>query len=188
MYSLSKDIMQKKYTSQIQKILFMHATDQEARLSLYKDGKKPTRDDFLEIEKLDIKHTSEMKKIVENIGWPTISKVGRVTSNAAWLLVQHADKDIEFQKKCLSLMKNNKNDIELAHIAYLEDRILVKETGEQLYGTQLKGEKPFPIVNEKEVDRRREEFGMNSLKSYIQSLQDSISKNKKGVTVIENYI
>ncbi|PCI18997.1 hypothetical protein COB64_04490 [Candidatus Wolfebacteria bacterium] len=54
---------------------------------------------------VDKKNTQRMKEIIDEYGWPTKSMVGWHAANKAWLLVQHADHDVEFQKKCLKLMK-----------------------------------------------------------------------------------
>lgn len=53
---------------------------------------------------LDKNHTERLKEVVVKIGWPTASKVGSEAASAAWLLVQHADHDPEFQEYCLGLM------------------------------------------------------------------------------------
>ena len=50
---------------------------------------------------IDVEHTQRMKEMVEQIGWPTRSKVGGHASEMAWLLVQHADHDRAFQQRCL---------------------------------------------------------------------------------------
>jgi hypothetical protein len=42
---------------------------------------------------IDVANTQRMKEIVEQMGWPTRSKVGARASEMAWLLVQHADLD-----------------------------------------------------------------------------------------------
>ena len=46
---------------------------------------------------IDVANTQRMKEIVEQMGWPTRSKVGGHASEMAWLLVQHADHDRAFQ-------------------------------------------------------------------------------------------
>lgn len=43
-----------------------------------------------------------MKKIVKKHGWPGISLVGKKASVGAWLLAQHADRDLRFQKNVLN--------------------------------------------------------------------------------------
>ena len=58
-------------------------------------------------ESVDVANTERMKEIIEEIGWPTASKVGAEAANKAWLLVQHADHDPEFQERCLELMSES---------------------------------------------------------------------------------
>jgi hypothetical protein len=130
---------------------------------------------------IDEKNTSRMKQIVADIGWPTVSKVGTTASNMAWLLVQHADHDREFQRDCLALMKTQPaEDVDVKNIAYLEDRVRVGEGHMQLYGTQfhtVQGElEPFPIEDQEHVDQRRAEISLNTLAEYaahIRSLYGS---------------
>jgi len=97
--------------------------------------------------------------------------VGVEASNDAWLVAQHADHDLAFQKECLALLKNiPREDISLNNIAYLEDRILVTEHKPQLYGTQFQGRgselKPQPIEDEAHVDERRKAMGLGTLEEY----------------------
>jgi len=83
-------------------------------------------------------HLETLKKVVERMGWPTISKVGQEASRSAWLLAQHADFDVEFQEKCLQLMLDAEpNNVNLENIAFLTDRIAVNKREKQTYGTQL---------------------------------------------------
>jgi len=87
---------------------------------------------------VDIENTNYLKKLIKKIGWPTTSAVGRVASQAAWLLVQHADHDPKFQDNCLKLMKKlPRDEVSLINIAYLEDRVRVANNKPQLYGTQF---------------------------------------------------
>jgi len=164
----------------------MQALDQEARLSLFEKNRKPKRKDFEPIEKMDRLHTKKLKTIIKNIGWPTIPKVGKMASLSAWLLAQHADHDIKFQKHCLKLMNSSKKNIEKFEIAYLEDRILTKETGEQLYGTQIKGNELFPIKDRVNLRKRREEFELAPLSDYLKLFKNKAGK-KRGVSIIEKY-
>lgn len=127
---------------------------------------------------LDAKHTLRLKQIIEEIGgWPTISKVGRQASHIAWLLVQHADHDLVFQRTCLALLKAlPEGEVTRQDMAYLEDRVLVSESRPQLYGTQFHrneaGElEPFPIENEEQIDVRRSEVGLGTFAEYRARLQ-----------------
>jgi len=116
-----------------------------------------------------------MKKIVRELGWPTIQKVGKKASYNAWLLVQHADQNLKFQEKCLSLMikeqENNFKSINKKNIAYLIDRILVHKNKKQIYGTQFYRDKkgkliPRPIKNKNELENLRKSVGLEPFSEY----------------------
>ncbi len=168
-----------KYPNYSKEIIQMARVDQSHRLKMQTHrNSKQWRE---ELDRIDKTNTVRMKNIVEQIGWPTISLVGKKASHAGWLLVQHSDDDVEFQKTCLRLMKINYADISMANIAYLTDRILVSEDKKQLYGTQYKRSKtkpdvwePFPISNVANVDVRRKKMGLQTLQENI----DEINQNK----------
>jgi hypothetical protein len=158
---------EQKITRIAEEIKKMCAADQDLRERNLDSG-----DEYWD-EDIDVKNTQRMKEIVQQIGWPTISKVGSEVSSDAWLLVQHADHDVEFQVYCLELMKESQDgDVEKHEIAYLEDRIRVNQGRGQLYGTQFKQENqrhiPLLIEDEVNVDLRRAEMGMGPLSEQIE--------------------
>lgn len=119
---------------------------------------------------IDRKNTNEIKKIISEFGWPGKSLVGKRVARAAWLLVQHADHNLNFQKKCLRLLKKavDENEAEKKHLAYLTDRVLIHQNKKQLFGTQFRGNKDgkftsFPIKDAEKIDLRRKEMGLESL-------------------------
>ena len=131
-----------------------------------------------ELKSIDSKHTSEMKRIVAKRGWPGKSLVGKRGAQQAWLLVQHADHDLRFQKNCLALLKNavSSGEATKQQLAYLTDRVLVHESKKQLYGTQFKGARqgkpaPFPTQNISQLDQRRKEMGLESFSDYIKKMK-----------------
>lgn len=126
-------------------------------------------------KKIDKKNTLEMREIIKKYGWPIINLVGKKASKNAWLLVQHADHDVKFQKKCLKLMediyKRNSNFINKTNIAYLRDRILVNEGKKQLFGTQFYTNKKGifgvrPIKDIKNLDKKRKKYGLPPFSEY----------------------
>jgi hypothetical protein len=128
-------------------------------------------------DSVDAGNTARMKEIVVKIGWPTVSKVGKESSRGAWLLAQHADKDVEFQRYCLTLMKESPpREVRPMDIAYLVDRVRVNSGQPQLYGTQVMEENnifvPKPIEDDGGVDQRRKEVGLESLKDYINDISE----------------
>ena len=124
-------------------------------------------------------NTERMKEIIEEIGWPSISKLSPEGASNAWLLVQHADHDLEFQKKCLQLMKAEpEGEVAKRDIAYLEDRIATSEGRPQIYGTQFHknsdGElEPLPISDPENVDQRCKEMGLETLGENQKRIQES---------------
>tara|TARA_Y100000310_G_scaffold50147_1_gene46249 strand:- start:84 stop:614 length:531 start_codon:yes stop_codon:yes gene_type:complete len=119
----------------------------------------------------------KLEEIIDRIGWPTKSKVGAEAAHDAWLLVQHADQDPAFQRRCLKLMSDEKEgEIEKEDIAYLDDRIRVGEGQPQLYGTQWrvdedKGYIPEDIQDPDNLDKRRAEMGMEAFSEWSEAMQ-----------------
>ena len=161
--------------------------EQAARFRLIEASageKKATPADFDEVKALDKENREWLKGVVEKHGWPGKSLVGQDGAHSAWLLVQHADPDLPFQKKCLELLKAavKAGEAEGADLAYLTDRVLSNEGKKQLYGTQLikKDDKmvPKPIEDEDKVDERRKEVGLQPLAEYLKSAAE-VYKLKK---------
>jgi len=136
-----------------------------------------------EWRKIDGDNTAFMKTVIEEHGWPGKSMVGHEGSLAAYLLVQHADADVEFQKRCLELLTKavEQKEALAEHMAYLTDRVLVWEGKPQRYGTQfsdtrflgLFGElKLQPIEDEANVDARRKEVGLPPLAEYVKQMRE----------------
>ena len=121
---------------------------------------------------IDRQNTARMKEIIAQHGWPTVLGVGQDGARSAWLLVQHADHDVAFQKMCLSLMKavEGKNQVRPADVAYLTDRVRVNQGEPQVYGTQfhvIEGRRqPRPIREPDTVDERRAAMGLSTLEEY----------------------
>lgn len=129
-------------------------------------------------ESADKDNTEFMKYVVDKYGWPRISDVGQEVADGAWLLVQHADHDLEFQKKCLNLMqKLTKNEVNYQNIAYLTDRILVAEGKDQLYGTQFYNNRnklvPRKIKDRTNLNKRRKAMGLSTFEEYEKIMEET---------------
>jgi hypothetical protein len=126
---------------------------------------------------IDRCNTARMKQIVDRYGWPGVGLVGKDGQQAAWLLVQHADLDLAFQKRCLLLITEavNGGQAPAEHMAYLTDRVRVAEKQKQVYGTQfhrVSGRmEPYPIEDDAGVDSRRRSVGLPTLAEYRETLQ-----------------
>lgn len=165
---MEKEINYQNITEDINR---MAAVDQDMRSKAEKDK---SWDD-----KIDLENTKRVKEIVDRIGWPSISKVGKETSHNAWLLVQHADKDIDFQKYCISLMEAlSGEEVDKRDIAYLRDRIRKNQNLPQIYGTQFIQNRdsgryePAPIENIEEVEERRKQMGLDTLEENTRRINE----------------
>lgn len=167
-----------------QEILKMVEKDQEIRTEII-EAPSPNEAALRRMTKIDRKNTARMKEIIAKHGWPGKSLVGEDGAEAAWLLVQHADKDREFQKRCLKLLERavKAREASAGELAYLTDRVLVGENKKQIYGTQFRtvdGKlEPYPIEDEKNVDKRRKEIGLSPLAEYRKKVEEAYKPKSK---------
>ena len=174
------------------------ATDQELRAELLRrrDEEQKLRFQVVEAQKkgpipkdlekqltdVDLANREWLKQVIVNSGWPSWARAGFDGSDAAWLLVQHADADLAFQKQALRLLEEavKRKDARPIHFAYLTDRVLAGEGKKQVYGTQfmLKDGRlePRPTEDEANVDRRRSEVGLPPLAEYRKQLEKLYGK------------
>lgn len=126
------------------------------------------------INELDYKNLSEAKEILKTYGWPKISQIGKDGAHNFWLIVQHADQDILFQKAALKEMEKLKGtkELEIENYAFLYDRVQCNLNYKQFFGTQVNwtqnGEASGfrSIIKENETDKRRTALGLLPLKIY----------------------
>ena len=102
------------------------------------------------------------------------------------LLVQHADHDVLFQKKCLNLMNSQPvTEVRLQELAYLEDRVRTNEGRPQLYGTQFFTDRATnkfgsrPINNLDELDARRMAVGLEPFIEYERRMLETYKNRMK---------
>lgn len=132
----------------------------------------------------DSVHTNITNKIVDlfnQYGFLGYNKVGKEGSKHFWLLVQHSDKNPEFQKKVLKAMNKEvkKENANPGDYAYLYDRVKVNAGEKQKYGTQLSynsAGKPFPkigLMDSINVDIFRKAYNLEPLKDYYEFIINS---------------
>ncbi|MBP6929696.1 MAG: hypothetical protein KBB77_02045 [Candidatus Moranbacteria bacterium] len=156
---------EKKDNGFMTELLALAHSDQDARRHWQETGETWEKT-------LDKRNTERLKEIVAKIGWPTQSKVGEEAANAAWLLVQHADHDPEFQQQCLDLMQHEPDgEVRKQDRAFLEDRVRVSTGRPTLYGTQFDYDSegkfgPVPIEDRENLNTRRKEMGLGLFEEY----------------------
>jgi hypothetical protein len=155
-----------------QELSRMAAADQAARQKLADDN--GPEEAFGELDRFNV---TRMKVIVAELGWPTIPMVGKDGAFDAWLLVQQADTEPEFQAQCLELMRAcEAEEVPVRLMGFLDDRVRVADGRPQLYGTQfLEGEdgkpEPCPIEDPDKLDERRAAIGLGPFEEYRRQVE-----------------
>ena len=170
----------KSYTESMkEKIATMYTEDQRCQTfdteRILKEGKKYTDSMNKEKNRIMEENTLIIKHYFNENGYPGIKENGEAISMKFWALVQHADHDVDFQKKVLKRMKREvKNDnVAIRNFAYLQDRVLKNSGKKQLYGTQVDWStgKPLPyqLKYPEKIDTLRKQVGLEPLKEYLKS-------------------
>ena len=114
-----------------------------------------------------------LKAVLARIGWFDISRYGGEASQAAWLIVQHADHDRAWQAEVLAALapRVRRGDMQRNYYAYLVDRVAVGAGRPQTYGTQGRCQgrgnlQLFEVADRPGLDRRRAEMGLESIADY----------------------
>jgi len=125
------------------------------------------------LKRMDDENTTWLRTVVDAVGWPGRALVGDEAAHAAWLLVQHADRALGFQRRCLTLLERAAaaGDASPADAAHLADRVLLASGEMQVYGTQLgarDGRYVAPRLRDPaSVDERRAAAGLGSLDDHL---------------------
>ena len=108
-----------------------------------------------------------LKGRVARAGWFEIGSHGVAADQAAWLMVQHADGDPEYQAYIVSVLasKAHSGATNPQNFAFLSDRVSVRAGAPQTYGTQMEcvdGEWLAPNIESPaaELDARRAAMGL----------------------------
>lgn len=159
--------------------------DQDIRRQLIAKGmKNPDQSLLLKMLMHDMKHQASLKAIIAEHGWPTRKMVGANGVQAAFLILQHANRDAAFQKSMLPALKKSyeTGDIRGNQIALLTDRILVGEGKPQLYGTQANMVDGKPVFNKikdpENLDQRRAELGLQPHAKYKEFMSKTYQLNQ----------
>ena len=166
-----------KYETFANRIIVLKEADFKLRSKLIQEGKLGNGYDEA-MQKMHNKNASVLNEIIDQIGYPTIEKVGEVASEAAWLIIQHAIGQPDFMRKCARLLKNAvlENKANPKNLAYLTDRIAVFEGKPQLYGTQFDWDEngllsPQYYEDLIKLNQRRKSIGLNTLEEQTEMIR-----------------
>ncbi len=124
-----------------------------------------------EIDRVDSLNLRRIEQIISQYGYPGKTLVGEPTHVAAFYIIQHSPKI----KQYISVVEKaaRKGELPFHQYAKMQDRLLMQEGKEQIYGTQGSGfatkgpdGRPgpmrmiiWPIKDPKNVNQRRKEAG-----------------------------
>lgn len=159
----------------------IHESDQYFRKSYMdiwqKFGKNSNQlnEHISQMKRIDSANLIKVKKILKKYGWIGYDTIGYKANQTLFLVIQHSDSatQVQFLPLLRQAVKNKKAMPE--ELALLEDRILVTQGKNQIYGTQVNCDSTgykciaFPIEDEKNVEKRRKVIGMQPLSEYLKS-------------------
>jgi hypothetical protein len=148
----------------------MRAEDQRVRHELLESGE--LGGSYVpRMEAVHIRNAGRLRQLIAEHGWPDEALAGKDGAEAAWIIVQHAIGEPEFQREMLRLLQAcaDAKRVPLWHAAYLEDRISMYEGRPQRYGTQSIDDprdgriRPWKIAEPDRVNQLRSEVGLGPL-------------------------
>jgi hypothetical protein len=164
-----------------EELLAREARDQQLRHEAIARGGKP--EDWALTESDDHDNIRWFKAMLDQHGWPTVTTVGEEGARAAWLLVQHADRDPELQARALSLMQEavSRDEAFASELAMLTDRVLLAQGKPQRYGSQFESLADGSMVlrpteDVQGLDARRAAVGLPSMEEYRKALSEAYRK------------
>lgn len=126
---------------------------------------------FDKMNAIDSSNIERVKQIIHQVGYPGKSLVGEPTNEAAWNVIQHSKNIGQFFPLIEDAGK--KKELPFKLVAMMQDRWLVNQGKEQLYGTQARCDNPsagsagnqqpdcyiWPIKDADGVNERRKHAG-----------------------------
>lgn len=114
-------------------------------------------------------------QILDEHGWLGPEEVGEKGNSALFLVIQHAD--LPVQEKYLPMMQKAvaAGKASPANLAYLEDRVLMRQGKPQRYGSQIVPDKAtgawvlYEVEDPPNLDKRRASVGLGPIREYLDS-------------------
>ena len=128
------------------------------------------------LHKLYEKHTVRLCEILKTSGWPTTTVVDRSGVLSAFEILK-SSASYEMQRDLLPVIVAaiKKDPLQKSEFAGLFDRLRVSAGMKQLFGTQAVSAGGFlilyPIEDESNVDARRAEFGLSTMRQNIANME-----------------
>lgn len=155
----------------------MAQEEQDARTDLVRRG---VLDQDHPLRAMHLRHATRLGEILDEGGWPGVSRAGTEGAEAAWLVAQHAAAvDLPLAERCVELLGRavEAGDAPARHLAILTDAVRWQEGRPQVYGSvhvvdqRSQTVVPWPIEDPDDVDERRAAVGLPELAAHTRALQ-----------------
>jgi hypothetical protein len=152
--------------------------EQEARADLVRRG---VLDQGHPLRAMHLRHANRLREVLDDGGWPGVSRVGAEGAEAAWLVAQHSVVvDLPLGERCVRLLNAavRAGEAPARHLAILTDAVRWQEGRPQVYGSLHVVDPgsqtvvPWPIEDPDGVDERRAAAGLPELEAHVRSLQE----------------
>lgn len=128
----------------------------------------------------DSVHLVRLRQIVARHGWPGRDEIGQSGNEALFLLLLHSD-NAAVLTEFLPVVRHavQQGQTEAKSLAYLEDRLAMRQGKRQRYGTQFQQSEQtqlletYPVENPAQVDVRRYAVGLPPLVVYVRRASGS---------------
>ncbi len=131
----------------------------------------------------DLQNDSIFTAMVKKYGFPTLSKVGRLATNAGFLIVQHGNTKYKHYREVIKAYK--RNDYESILFAKVVDRWRAEHNRKQIYGTSwhrsnetslIYGDKWVlePVKNFRNLNKRRHSIGLCPIEEELEKNTNQI--------------
>jgi hypothetical protein len=156
----------------------MALEEQQARAELVRRG---VLDQVDPLRAMHLRHADRLREILDDGGWPGLSRVGAEGAEAAWLVAQHSSTvDLPLGERCVRLLAAavEAGDAPARHLAILTDAVRWQQGLPQVYGSmhvvdpRTQTVVPWPIEDPDGVDERRAAVGLPELAAHTRSLQE----------------
>ena len=119
-------------------------------------------------------NSKALRLLIGSCGWPIVSLHGREAAHGAFVILQHADLELQLELAPLMRLAAERGETLPGTLPLLEDRILVRQGLHQIYGSQFKGNgEPYPIADVESLDSRRQAAGLLPFEQYRKKINES---------------
>jgi hypothetical protein len=151
-------------------LIAMYAQDMRVRDELVESGELGGAY-VPRMEAVHVRNAARLRELIAQYGWPAVDIAGDDGAEAAWLIVQHAIGEPDFQRAALLLLNacTAQGRAPAWHAAYLEDRVAMYEGRPQRFGSQWFDDprdgraRPWKLADPEHVNELRASVGLNPL-------------------------